>query len=62
MAASNNGRTEAVEQLLQLRADPNMQDHVRTKKKHCSMCELFFYRLAGLLCWHQCSRNMRILL
>lgn len=43
MAASNNGRTEAVEQLVQLRADPNMQDHVRTKNNHCSMCEFCNY-------------------
>ena len=29
MAASNNGRTEAVDQLVQFGADPNIQDHVR---------------------------------
>ena len=32
MAASNNGRSEAADALLQHRADPNRQDHVRFEK------------------------------
>ena len=35
MAASNNGRTEAVHELLESGANPNMQDHVCSKSTKC---------------------------
>ena len=50
MAASNNGRTDAVIQLLQDGADPNMQDHVGTILIHFLLLLYTLLRLVGQLC------------
>ena len=66
MAASNNGRTDAVAQLLEDGADPNMQDHVSSYLLfNIALLKYIltpYNRLVGQPCWQLCTKVTKIFL
>ena len=55
MAASNNGQREAVDQLLQYKANPNMRDHVSL----VSLLPVSF-RIPSIIGWLVCPPGLSV--